>query len=48
MQDMLAAAGAVIAECGFNAATMTGIAPVPEHSLGPVYQYFPHLTERVS
>jgi AcrR family transcriptional regulator len=42
MQDMLAAAGAVIAERGLAAATMTEIAARAGVSIGAVYQYFPN------
>jgi AcrR family transcriptional regulator len=42
MQDMLAAAGAVIAERGLEAATMTEIAARAGASIGAVYQYFPN------
>ncbi|CAH2782639.1 MAG: hypothetical protein CBARDMAM_1526 [uncultured Caballeronia sp.] len=42
MQDMLAAAGAVIAERSFDAATMTEIATRAGTSIGAVYQYFPN------
>ncbi|CAN7618274.1 TetR/AcrR family transcriptional regulator [Caballeronia sp. LjRoot31] len=42
MQDMLAAAGAIIAERGFDAATMTEIATRAGTSIGAVYQYFPN------
>lgn len=42
MQDMLAAAGTVIAERGLEAATMTEIAARAGVSIGAVYQYFPN------
>ncbi|SAL55453.1 TetR family transcriptional regulator [Caballeronia sordidicola] len=42
MQDVLAAAGAVIAERGLEAATMTEIAARAGASIGAVYQYFPN------
>jgi AcrR family transcriptional regulator len=42
MQDMLTAAGAVIAERGLDAATMTEIAARAGTSIGALYQYFPN------
>jgi AcrR family transcriptional regulator len=42
LQDILTAAGAVIAERGLDAATMTEIAARAGTSIGAVYQYFPN------
>ncbi|MFZ4875169.1 TetR/AcrR family transcriptional regulator [Janthinobacterium sp. Mn2066] len=42
MQTMLAAAAEVIAENGYDAATMTAIAARSASSIGALYQYFPN------
>ncbi|HXZ07812.1 MAG TPA: TetR/AcrR family transcriptional regulator [Paraburkholderia sp.] len=42
VDELLEAAGAVIAERGFEAATMTEIAERAGASIGSVYQYFPN------
>ncbi|WP_229255574.1 TetR/AcrR family transcriptional regulator [Duganella sacchari] len=42
MAAMLDAAGAVFAESGFDAATMTAIAERSGSSIGALYQYFPN------
>lgn len=42
MQTMLEAAAEVIAETGYDAATMTAIAVRSASSIGAVYQYFPN------
>lgn len=42
MQAMLAAAAEVIAENGYDAATMTAIAARSASSIGALYQYFPN------
>lgn len=42
VDTLLAAAEAVIAERGFDAATMTAIAERADASIGAVYQYFPN------
>lgn len=42
MQAMLAAAAEVIAETGYDAATMTAIAARSASSIGALYQYFPN------
>ncbi len=40
--ELLEAAGAVMAEDGYEGATMTGIAQRAGTSIGTLYQYFPH------
>jgi AcrR family transcriptional regulator len=40
--ELLAAAAAVIADVGYDAATMTGIAQRAGASIGALYQYFPN------